>query len=252
VNGKTRQYFVVLPNGFDNSKPAPVVFTFSGRGGTAAQLLPTGSGGSGFFAALLGVQPGFPSAIYVVPQALDSSGSSTGTDYAFLNTNGQDINFVKAMIASIEPSLCVDKSRYFADGVSQGAIMSELIACQLPNLFRGIGSIAGALGNTPCVAKPIAAWITHGDADTSVSFNEDVMGRDTFIKDNGCDTTNTQAIQLVDTIPVGDAATTGVTCTAYSQCTAGSYPVVWCPVHGEGHAVPSFAGTEIAKFFAQF
>jgi hypothetical protein len=43
-----------------------------------------------------------------------------------------------------------------------------------------------------------------------------------------------------------------VTCTVYDACTAGNYPVVWCPVVGEGHAIPSFAAAEIAKFFIQF
>jgi hypothetical protein len=96
VNGKTRQYFLVLPSGYDNTKPAPVVFTFHGRGGTASQLLPTGSPYGGSY-ALYGVQPGLPGAIYVVPQGLDS-GTEAGTDYGWPNSGGQDINFVKAMI----------------------------------------------------------------------------------------------------------------------------------------------------------
>jgi hypothetical protein len=28
--------------------------------------------------------------------------------------------------------------------------------------------------------------------------------------------------------------------------------VVWCPVPGAGHTIPSWAGSEIAKFFLQF
>ena len=73
-----------------------------------------------------------------------------------------------------------------------------------------------------------------------------------IIANNGCDTTATHTIDLVDTARIGDAATTDVTCTVYDQCSAGDYPVIWCPVPGEGHAIPSFAGTEIAKFFARF
>jgi poly(3-hydroxybutyrate) depolymerase len=203
--------------------------------------------------ALYGVQPGLPNAIYVVPQGLDS-GTEAGTDYGWPNTGGQDIAFVKAMIASLETTLCVDKSRYFSDGMSYGGIMSETIACQMPDVFRAIGSIAGSMfGSTrSCTGKPIAAWLTHGDADSVVNISGDITARDLFVANNGCDTTNTQTLALVDTARIGDAATTDVTCTVYNQCSKGNYPVIWCPVPGEDHAIPSFAGTEIAKFFSQF
>ena len=252
VNGKTRQYFVVLPTGYDNATPAPVVFTYHGRGGTASSLLPTGSPYGGGY-ALYGVQSGLPNAIYVVPQGLDS-GSDAGTDYGWPNTGGQDINFVKAMITWLETNLCVDKSRYFSDGMSYGGMMSETIACQMPDVFRAIGSMSGSLfGSTrSCVAKPIAAWITHGDADTTVAISGDQTARDLIVTNNGCNTTNTSTVDLVDSARVGDASSTDVTCTVYDQCTSGNYPVVWCPVVGEGHAIPSFAGAEIAKFFKQF
>jgi poly(3-hydroxybutyrate) depolymerase len=244
VNGKTREYFVVLPTGYDNSAPAPVVFAYHGLGGTAASLLPTGSGRGGY--ALYGVQPGLPNAVFVVPQGL--AGSDGGTDYGWPNTGGQDIDFVKAMLTWLETNLCVDKARYFSTGMSYGGMMSENIACQLPDLFRAIGSMAGSLfgGGRSCTGGPIAAWITHGDADTTVDISGDITARDMIIKNNGCDTTNTSTVTLTDRT-YGD-----VTCTVYDQCTAGNYPVIWCPVAGMGHAIPSFAGTEIAKFFAQF
>jgi poly(3-hydroxybutyrate) depolymerase len=99
------------------------------------------------------------------PQGLDS-GTEAGTDYGWPNTGGQDINFVKAMITWLESSLFVDKSRIFSDGMIYGGMMSETIACQLPELFRAIGSMSGSMfGSTrSCVGKPIAAWITQGDA----------------------------------------------------------------------------------------
>jgi poly(3-hydroxybutyrate) depolymerase len=251
VGGKTRQYFVVLPTGYDNSKPSPVVFAFHGLGGTASQLLPTGSPYGGGY-ALYGVQPGLPNAVFVIPQGLDT-GSDAGNQYGWPDTGGQDINFVKAMLTWLETNLCVDKARYFSTGMSYGGVMSETIACQIPDLFRAIGSQAGSLFSTRnCVAKPIAAWITHGTADTVVKISGDETARDLFIKNNGCDTANTGTINLVDTKRIGDAATTDVTCTVYDKCTAGNYPVIWCPVEGEGHDIPSFAGTEIAKFFARF
>jgi poly(3-hydroxybutyrate) depolymerase len=158
------------------------------------------------------------------------------------------------MITWLEANLCTDKTRYFSEGMSYGGIMSETIACQMPDVFRAIGSIAGSLfgGSRSCTGKPIAAWITHGEADTTVAISGDQTARDMLIANNGCSTTSTSTVDLVDTARIGDAATTNVTCTVYDQCSKGNYPVVWCPVPGEGHAIPSFAAAEIAKFFKQF
>jgi len=79
------------------------------------------------------------------------------------------------------------------------------------------------------------------------------MARNLFIAHNGCSATNTTTVTLTDSSAVTDAGTPVTTvCTVYNECTAGNYPVVFCPVPGEGHTIPSWAGSEIAKFFLQF
>ena len=240
VNGVSRQYFVVLPANYDANTPYPLVFAWHGRGGTAQSLL-----GSTYFPGFYGVRNGFPNAIYVTAQGLDSGQTDSGTDYGWPNTNGQDVNFTKAMITWLESNYCVDKNRLFSTGMSYGGMMSNTLGCQMPDVFRALGVMSGALytgyGRT-CVSHPIAAFITHGDADTTVPIAGDQTARDQFIADNGCDTTNTQSITI-------DANTT---CTLYNVCSAGNYPVEWCPVVGEGHAIPSWAGAQIAQFFLQF
>jgi poly(3-hydroxybutyrate) depolymerase len=151
------------------------------------------------------------------------------------------------MIDWLENNYCVDKNRLFTTGMSYGGMMSNTLACQMSDVFRAIGVMSGSLGyggRAPsCGTNPIAAWFTHGDADTSVDISGDITARDLFILHNGCDTTNTQSVAMSDGI---------TTCTIYNVCTAGNYPVVWCPVPGEGHTIPSWAGAEIAKFFLQF
>jgi poly(3-hydroxybutyrate) depolymerase len=241
VNGTTRQYFVVLPTSFASSTPYPLVFAWHGLNGTAQQLLAGGfGGGSGGF---YGVRTNMPNAVYVVPQGLPSGMSDSGTDYGWPDTNGRDIAFLKAMISSLESNYCIDQDRLFSTGMSYGGMMSDRIGCQMPDVFRALGVMSGSLwGGQSCVNHPIAAWFTHGTADTVVAISGDETARDQFIKVNGCDTTNTQTETL-------DANTT---CTIYNVCTAGNYPVEWCPVNGEGHTIPSWAGAQIAKFFLQF
>jgi len=111
-------------------------------------------------------------------------------------------------------------------------------------VFRAIGVMSGAMfgGATSCLKNPIPAWFTHGDADPTLNISGGISARDALIQRNGCDTTNTQTAAMSDGITI---------CTIYNVCTSGD-PVVWCPVPGETHNIPSFAGSEIAKFFLQF
>jgi polyhydroxybutyrate depolymerase len=236
VGGLTRQYFAVLPSNYDPNTPAPVVFTWHYMNGSAQGLL----NGMGYQGAMYGIAKAFPKAIYLVPQGLPST--SGGTDYGWPNTNGQDINFAKAMLDWAESNYCVDKNRLFSAGHSYGAMFSDTIGCQMPDVFRAIAASAGGLFGSRCVSHGIAAWITHGTADTSVAISSGESARDYFVKNNGCDTTNTQSEVL-------DANTT---CTIYNVCTIGNYPVEWCPVTGAGHVIPTWAGAQIAKFFMQF
>jgi len=241
IGGTARQYFVVLPANYNANTAYPLVFAWHGRGGTAQSLL-----GSTYYPGFYGVKAGFPNAIYVTAQGLDSGQTDSGTDYGWPNTNGQDVNFTKAMIDWLESNFCVDKSRLYSTGMSYGGIMSNTLACQMSDVFRAIGVMSGSLFNArgvTCGTHPISAWFTHGVADTVVAMSGDITARDLFVKNNGCDTTNTQSSTMSDGVTV---------CTIYNVCTAGPYPVVWCPVAGEGHAIPNWAGSEIAKFLLQF
>ena len=77
----------------------------------------------------------------------------------------------------------------------------------------------------------------------TVNISGGITARDLFIQHNGCDTTNTQTAAMPDG---------KTTCTIYNSCTSGKYPVVWCPIPGQGHQIASWAGAEMSKFFQQF
>jgi len=204
-------------------------------GGSAATLA-----GTGFSGGYYGVQPKLPEAIYVAAQGLESTpGDATTTGWP--NTNGGDIAFLNAMLTWLESNLCVDTTRIMATGMSYGGLMSDTIGCQMPDVFRAVAVMSGSLFSTgrgsTCKSHDIAAWITHGTADTTVDISGDETARDQFLADNHCGTTST----AVDPSP----------CMSYDGCDSG-YPVVWCPVDGEGHTIPSFAAGAIATFLGQF
>jgi poly(3-hydroxybutyrate) depolymerase len=238
VAGTNRQYFLALPANYNPNNPYPLVFAWHGATRHATELLDTGRPqyDRGFFR----VRENFPEAIYVAAQGVAWSGAATG----WANTNGEDVAFTRAMLASIQSTYCIDRTKIFSHGASMGGMMTALLGCEMPDVFRALGVICGSLrGANNCQTRPIPVWFHHGDADMTVPISGGMAARDHFVQRNGCSTTNTQSVPMSDGI---------TTCTVYNNCTSGNYPVVWCPVPGLGHTLTPWAGGELAKFYRQF
>ena len=155
------------------------------------------------------------------------------------NTGGQDIAFVKAMVALFESSLCVDQARIFSLGFSYGGMMSDEIGTEMGDVFRAIAPMSDACYSGGCKATnnhPIAVWMAHGDSDTVVPIADGMTARDKFLAKNGCGT---------QTTPV-----TPSPCVQYQGCMPG-YPVTWCEFSG-GHMPWSAAPDPLWAFFSQF
>jgi poly(3-hydroxybutyrate) depolymerase len=234
-NTAARQFYFALPAGYDPGHAYPLVFAFHYLGGQASTIA-----GTGFTGRYYGIQPLLPSAIYVAPQGLTGPATDAGPGQTgFPNTNDQDIAFTRAMVTWFEGNFCVDRARLFSTGFSYGAMMSHTIACEMPDVFRAVGIMSGILIGraSSCLNHGIAAWITHGEADTTLPYANGVSAKDRVVSLNHCGSTT----HPVDPSP----------CVQYDGCDAAD-PVIWCSVAGEGHAIPSFGASAIASFFAQF
>jgi poly(3-hydroxybutyrate) depolymerase len=226
VEGTMREYYVVLPDAYEATRPYPVVFQWHPLGGNAEQGM-----------NMYQIRPNLPDAIYVTPDGLASGGNQ-----GFPNTNGGDEKLTRAIIAEIESKYCVDRARYFSTGFSYGSSMSYTCARNMSDVFRAVGSMAGApISGAKCSstppARPVAFWGTHGTEDTALPIDLALPIRDAFIEKNGCSMT---------TKPVEPSP-----CVEYEGCSDG-YPVVWCPREGDGHSIPTFSRTAIAAFFERF
>ncbi len=226
VAGTMRSYIVKIPTTYDTNKPYRLVFAWHGLGGTAQQIAQFG------YYQL--EQPSAGSAIFVSGQGLD-----TGTGAGWPNTNGQDVNFVKALLEWMKKSYCIDEKRVFSVGMSYGGIMSNTLGCQMGGVFRAIAPMAGSgpfqFGTSACVGQ-VAAWLTHGTGDTVVTYDAGVGSRETWRTRNKCQATS----QPTPPSP----------CVAYDGCDPG-YPVHWCAWDG-GHTIPTFAAGAIWSFLSQF
>jgi poly(3-hydroxybutyrate) depolymerase len=117
--------------------------------------------------------------------------------------------------------------------------MSNTLGCSMGGIFRAIAPMSGSgplqFGTNVCVGQ-VAAWLSHGTQDPTVSFDAGVGSRETWRTRNHCMTTSTPA--------------TPSPCISYNGCDPG-YPVTWCEFDG-GHIVPTFASSGIWTFLSQF
>lgn len=113
-----------------------------------------------------------------------------------------DLDFLAAMLDQVESSQCIDTSRLYASGFSDGAFMVSTVACTMSSRFAAIAAVSGLQLPTPCHTKrrvPILAF--HGTADPILYFNGGVgigtlnraLGRG---ESGGSPTTTTQPAKL--------------------------------------------------------
>ena len=224
VDGTSRQYMLKIPANYDAKKPYKLVFCWHWLNGSYDDVINNG------YYGLEKLSNG--TAIFVAP-----NGISNG----WANTNGRDINFLKAMLAYFDSTLCIDKERIFSLGWSYGGMMSFAIACAQSHVFRAIAPMSGAIWSgcdesDKANIGPIAMWQSHGNNDGTVSLSAGKQARDFILKRNGCGT---------QTKPVDPSP-----CVEYQGCEEG-YPVIYCEFNG-GHEQPNFATNAIWKFFSQF
>jgi polyhydroxybutyrate depolymerase len=227
----SRTYDLLVPPGHDGTRTYPLVFEFHGDGGNGAGMrkaldLETASQGG---------------AILVYPDGFGSWDLESAAD------QNDDIRFVRAMVDAIGGTYCVDTSRVFATGFSNGAFFSNQLGCKVgAPFFRGIAAHAGggpfgpdadydAQGNLVCAGQPVAALIGHGQSDGNVLLKDGVSSRDHWQRVNGC---------AAATQPWGPSP-----CVTYDGCAAGR-PLVYCEIPGLGHAVWSSGAAATWKFLS--
>jgi len=101
--------------------------------------------------------------------------------------NNDDVQFTRDMVAALNQRLCIDSNRIFSTGFSNGGMMSNRLACEARDLFRGVAGVAGSVvlrpgndaGLTLCdqsyAARPSGRNVhylqIHGTADSVVPYN---------------------------------------------------------------------------------
>jgi len=156
--GETRTFYLRVPPAHDGKRPVPLVVDFHGFG-EGARIHTAFSGMPD-----LGMADGF---VTVTPQG---SGAS-----AFWNTFGlprpDDVAFTSALLDDLGDTLCIDRARTYASGMSNGAFMTSLLACRMSDRFAAVAPVAGAQDPVSCdPSRPVPVIAFHGTDDTYVRF----------------------------------------------------------------------------------
>jgi len=204
-------------------RPLPLVLAFHGFRSNPADL----RGGTGL--SELARSEGF---VAVYPEGHDGVAllGTTGRGWDLRPEQTRDRDFVRALLDRLESERCIDRTRIFATGMSNGGFFSSLLGCQLADRLAAVAPVAGALDLGDCrAARPVPILLMYGSRDPIVS-PEMVDGAVAWwAEHNGC-----------------HASAPSDGCTRWSGCVA---DVVACK-GGQGHTWPFDATDRIWRFFA--
>lgn len=156
LNGRT--YLVNVPAGLTGSQ-VPLLLSLHGFGSTGSQD-ESFTGWTPFAASR-----GF---IVAYPQGRPSESGGAWDPYSAASA---DVGFLRDVVADISATWCVDPRRVHADGWSNGAVMSQRMACAAADLFASVTSYGGGTPTVggfapPCQpSRPISVGLFAGQWD---------------------------------------------------------------------------------------
>jgi polyhydroxybutyrate depolymerase len=155
--------------------------------------------------------------------------------------NVDDVGFISALITKLEGQYDIDRTRVYATGHSNGAILAERLACEISDQVVAIGVQAGDLMIDRCqMSQPVSVLEIHGTADQNIPINGGMGSRslsqtkfpppvdalNTFARGDGC-----SSIPTTSTDPSNRA----VHFESWHSCRSGA-AVEWAKVAGASHA----------------
>lgn len=242
VDGRERTYLVHIPPKYEPKTPTPVVLVYHG-GATNADVmvrfcgLNKKSDEAGFIAV-------YPNGTGRTETLLTyNAGNCCG--YAMIN-KVDDVEFTRKLLDDLATAANVDPKRIFATGMSNGAIMSYLLASEMSDRIAAIAPVGASMGTETCKPKrPVPVIHFHGSDDKYAPFHggmgEGIAEFNSFsvdhsikawVKANGC-----AAEPVVTTIPDQARDGTTITCKTYGSGKEGS-EIVLFEIHGGGHTWP--------------
>jgi len=138
VGGLKRTYLIHIPAGFDILKSRPLLIALHGGGGTGRNMVKLTLGRFDKLAD----DRGF---VVVYPDGIDKhwndgrESEGTGSN----KKNIDDVGFIAALIDNLVKEVNIDPEHVYVTGMSNGAIMSYRLGCELSEKITAIAPVAG-------------------------------------------------------------------------------------------------------------
>ncbi len=200
VRGVERRYLLTTPSAHDGETPLPVVLDYHGLM-EGAEVHANMSQWSAL-AEEEGVVAVFP----------HGTGDPVRWDVNLDAEENDDLAYTDAMLAEIGEALCIDESRVYATGLSNGAMMTSVLLCARADVIAAAAPVAGLSDLEGCdPARPVPLVTYHGTADPILLFNGGVdtsaiPGGDEEGDDAGTTTTQPEADLDGEGYPAATAA----------------------------------------------
>jgi len=224
----TRQYNVILPAGYDNTKAYPLVFQGPGCGGGDTGVYPL----PGSNAIRVGIAPSREAAVH------HATNPGQGCFDDKEGDDSVDWPFYEGVWDRLAGQVCFDENRVFASGNSSGAWFSNEVGCKYAgdakHPIRGIMPNTGGLPNDPryeptCTNNPMSGiWMGESN-DPENAFSNNIFAINRAMVVNKCMTT-TYNVANTDPWPVGG----DTTCKKVRGCPE-LYPLIVCIINGNSH-----------------
>ena len=247
VDGLERSYRVYVPTSIDDNEDVPLVIALHGGGGTSQGMMRLTENR---FNELADSEK----FIVVYPDAIEKNWNDGRglEDYYSQRENVDDVGFISTLIDTLAGQYNIDRSRVYVTGISNGALMSFRLACEIPEKIAAIAPVAGSMLEnfsdifTPSlpmpvlmingIEDPLVPWgggaIHFGDRELGnvISVEESI---DFWVDYDNC-TSNTTRVWLPDLDPDDG---TRVYKEVHGNGTGGT-EVILIAIEGGGHTWP--------------
>ncbi len=167
IEGRTRTWHLKVPTASREGRPLPLVLALHGGGGTGARLhelagLDATADKYGFFLAY--------------PDGVDKNWNDGRADPHTTAHQEEvpDVAFIAKIIDEMSHTYLVDRERVFALGISNGAMMSSRLACELSDRIAGVALVAGtmprSIQNVCAPKRPVSFLLMFGTEDPIVPY----------------------------------------------------------------------------------